>query len=618
MAVCAFAGVCAVLALVASGASAVPPGAGGASAAASDGPPTLYAGGASTSPASPKRLTTAAVIVALAREGVGVYASPASTRPLRRVARPLTPIRVLLSQAKAYAAQTVQNSGTTGAQLNSLVRMPAAPAGKAYVPFAYLLAAYASGHSTAGEILAGKVLGSANLAAPDTAVFPDLVLTLLSADAYRAARAHARAGAIARDPSAHASDLSSACATLSSWVNAGFSALFDALTPGSSATSFLSSLWSSAVSLAQSAISGLVTILTAPILRAIRVGIATIGVVSWAISAVQNLKVSVVATPAPNKFGVAPAAGNAGSLTATLGDASGFDFPTGFTSCAQALGITLPSLNSVAGRTVTWTVTQLYGVPTSSWCSSDCDLATETSADTAFAADHTATLHYVTNVESADQAAGGALITSDDLVVSGKVDLDTGPLQHLLTDIVLGSVPGVVRSIIDSLTDSVMAKITSLVSLTFIHKVEIDHHGTPCLVGSWTETDQVSDGSAIGGAGTLITFDADGTYTVVYDAISLFNGSITLNGSVNGQYTLQGGGPTGMSGFLNENPVSGTITATSSNPTTPGLPSAPQVVPNAPFGHAAWTCSADTATYTLTSTADGGSATETWNLVRNS
>jgi hypothetical protein len=103
---------------------------------------------------------------------------------------------------------------------------------------------------------------------------------------------------------------------------------------------------------AQGAISNLATGLKGAAIGAIERGVSAAALVSWAVAAVSNLKVSTTTAPASNQFGVDPAAGNSGAVTIKLGTASGFEFPQGLTDCANLLDIPLPSFNKVAGRAV--------------------------------------------------------------------------------------------------------------------------------------------------------------------------------------------------------------------------------------------------------------------------
>jgi hypothetical protein len=577
-----------------------------------------------TAAGSGRALSTHQVIAALAREGVGVYASPTSTSPLRHVTAPVVPIRVLRSQAAADAAGTAPGDGIPGARLDAAVPMPKAAAGKQYPPFSYLLAAYAGKSSTPGEKLAHTLLGSADLTHPDTVLFPSLVLTLLSADAYRAAASgrhheHAAEAAVAAPPLADVAGAGSGsgsgttvCSALSDWVSNGLSSLVKALTVGPSsnaAVNFIGGLWNSALALAVGQLPNIVSTLSAPVLGVIRRGFATAALVSWAVSAFRNLKVTTTATPPYNAFGIDPAGDQSGALTIKLGSADGFDFPQGLKDCADLLKITLPSFNEVAGRTVNWNLAQVNGVPTSSWCSTtDCNLATEDTSgtDAKLGAQHTATLKYTTNTEAAAQAAGG-LITNDYILVTGTVSLDTQALAKLIRDIVLGDVPGDVRVVagplLDTVTSAVVGQIAGLAAPSFSRYVQIEHHSTPCLVGNWTTT-SVNDGT---GPGVDATWDweADGTVTVDYDDSLPSPAGWFFRGTEAGDVTLSSSDPSGSSGTLNEDDINDGLTYyVDGQVISPGA-AAPE--------SGTWTCSGDQASVTFFK-ADGPN---TWDIQRD-
>ena len=438
-------------------------------------------------------ISTAQVITALATEGVGVYASPSATSPVQPVTAPVVPLRVLQSQAAAYAAETLTGSGTLGSQIDALSAMPAAPAGKAYVPFAYLLAAYATSHATAGEVLAGHLLGTQDWARPGAIVFPDLVLALFTADALRAAQAgaHAQLARAASDAALVPADLGSLCSTLSNWVSSAYDTVFNALTVGPSsnaALNFIGGLWDKAVALARSAISNIATLLTSTVVSAITKTLGVIGVASWVISSLRNMTVTTAATPPTNAFGVDPAPALMGKLVITVGNPGDFNWPAGVTECAQDLGLDLPSFSSVLGHSVAWSLTPMNGVPTSAWCTASCELATEDTAmtETSLEAGHTARFSYQTNTETADQASRGSLITDDSVLVHATVSLDTSSLAGFIRAIVLGGVPGAVRVVVgplfDSLTSGLLAQLASLVQPTAYGYVQVRHHALPRLL----------------------------------------------------------------------------------------------------------------------------------------
>lgn len=145
------------------------------------------------------------------------------------------------------------------------------------------------------------------------------------------------------------------------------------------------------------------------------------------ISMLQNLQLRAVASPEANAFGVHPRTGEPGTVTATLGSPSGFDWPPSLVNCAQNFGITLPSLNSVGDYKINWPVTSvLVAVPTT-WCASatttvvtGCGLAAVEGAKTenTFDSRHMAKMSYLTSTESEDQATRGTPIAEDYVTVN--------------------------------------------------------------------------------------------------------------------------------------------------------------------------------------------------------
>lgn len=440
------------------------------------------------------------VVEALAAEGVGVYTSASASSPIRAVSAPVVPIRVLWSQAVNYAAETAAHSGTSGSEISAVVPMPSSSAGGVYPGFDYLLAAYVTKRSTPGEVLAGRLLGDQDWAQPGTIVFPDLVLTLFSADAVRAALRGKERTNLALGAKMAASGRSSLCATLSNWVSSGFASVFSALTVGPSSNAllnFLGGLWNGAVTLAKQSIASVAALLTDRVIAVVRQSLATIGLVGWAVSALRNLQISSLADPAYNSFGVEPAPGQSGKVTLTVGSTGGPVWPPAISQCAADLNLTLPSLNSIVGGKVTWTIVQKHGTPVTSWCSEDnsCDLAYQNDQTTtsSLSADHQVILGYTTNTETLDQATRGELISNDYILISASVSLNTAKLQALVKGVVLGTVPGAVRVLVapmlSSLTDSVLAQIASLAQPHFFRYVRIEHHAVPPLLG------QISCGS---------------------------------------------------------------------------------------------------------------------------
>jgi len=501
-----------------------------AAATAAGAPPTLFvkplAGQTGVGHASPARkaFTPAAaqIIKALATEGVGVYASPASTTPIDPITAPAVPMRLLKSQAIVDASEIAAGEGIRGSDINQLLPMPAAPGGQVNPPFDFLLAAYAENYTpTPGAFFSAQLLENQDLTHPDNIVFPSVVLTLFSADAMRAAGTANKAVAarLQLSDSAAVPNISAgeACSAISDWVSKAFNSAFDALTVGPSsnaALSFLGGVWNSAVALAKKSITDVASVLTAPVLTVIRSSMGTIGVVAWAVSALRNLSVTSVANPAYNSFAIDPAQPSSGKVTITVGSPNGFDWPAGISKCAEQFGLSLPSLNSVVGRSVNWTLADINGVPTKTWCNGtqSCVLATEDAAgtQTSLDANHMATLSYKTNTEAADQDARGEPITTDSVLVKGTVTLDTAKIQSLLKGLLLGSVPGAVNVVagplFNSLTSTALKQIASLAQPSLFRYILMDHHQIPALLPERSCTGIFGGGDFVG---SYLTHEAD-------------------------------------------------------------------------------------------------------------
>ena len=364
------------------------------------------------------------------------------------------------------------------------------------------------------------------------------------------------------------------------------------------------------MALAKTAIDNISSLLNATVVRAITDSLGVIGIASWAISALENLNITSLATPAYNSFGADPGPGHTGDLVITVGHTGGFDWPAGLAECASDLNVMLPSLNSVLGRTVTWSVTQVHGVPTTTWCTvGSCDLATEdtTSTGSTLGLDHTATFAYRTNTETSAQATAGGLITDDFILVNATASLDTAKLQALLSNVVLGGVPGAVRVVVGpmfgSLTSAVVAKIAALAQPSLFRYVRIEHHGTPCLVGNWKVT-SVGNGQDPG-TGSTWDWGTNGVWTADYNGSEPNAGGSYFTGVESDSYTLAATDASGTAGTFGASPLSGGLTS--------HIDGHAIQVPNASPQSGQWSCSGDTSTITEPR---GGGSDITWTADR--
>jgi len=120
-----------------------------------------------------------ALIEALARAGVAVYANPGDSAPVAPVDGEPSPVSVLKWQARNMALEISARGGHSGADLDGLVD------GSATLLPSTVLAAYATAGSTAGAEFARAVVGKRDAEEATTTLFPMVVQLLFSADLAR-------------------------------------------------------------------------------------------------------------------------------------------------------------------------------------------------------------------------------------------------------------------------------------------------------------------------------------------------------------------------------------------------------------------------------------------------
>lgn len=296
-----------------------------------------------------------AVIEALADSGIGVYSTTDDSTPVRQVKPPAVPLKLLRWQARSLALDvTTPGAGVTGDDLDSLGPVP-----DGYLPTSYLLAAYVKSGITPGAKLARALMGNLDWVHPSSISFPTLVLIFLVSDTARAEQQGVTpsgqpAASVLR--STRTSGIGSLCSTLVNWVDEVFDSLFNLLTvpPSSNGVlNFLGSIWNTGIALVEKALKAVINALTAKVVAVIRLIIATIGLAADAVSLLQNVKVKLTANPTFNHY-----SNNPGTVTATLGDPDGADWPQALQECLVAFGVPpLPSLTGANHDPVTWTFT---------------------------------------------------------------------------------------------------------------------------------------------------------------------------------------------------------------------------------------------------------------------
>lgn len=402
-----------------------------------------------------------ATIHALAQSGIGVYATVNENAPVEKVSAPAVPLRFLKWQARGLALDAATSGGgLTGGDLDRMAPVPAD-----VVPASYLVAAYVKSASTAGGRYSQQLMGRQDWVHPKNISFPTLVLVLLLADTAAAAR-----GATGALPAplvqSVAFNVAALCQGLADWVNQAFDDLFNLIKVGPSSNSllsFLGSLWNIGVNLVESAIKAAIAAFTAPVVDLVRTILGAISIAAQAISFLRNMSLKLVAEPAANKY-----SGQPGSVTATLGNPDGADWPSDLTSCLTSFGFDLKSLNAKNHDPVTW-----IAEPNPSTA------ATVQSEDARLDDRNSAKLQYQTGQDSSANCGS----STDFLLVRATVQRDeVQKLKDFLLkwfDGELDNLPGIVKALIGptlhDLVASIIDDLVKVVEPTAFRFIRIEH-----------------------------------------------------------------------------------------------------------------------------------------------
>jgi hypothetical protein len=411
-----------------------------------------------------------AVVQALAEVGVAVYASSGDSSPIRAVRSPEVPLKFLGWQVRDLALDvTTSGAGLSGDDLDRI-----APVQAGYVPTSYLVAAYVKSGSTAGARLARALLGNQDWAHPSVISFPILVLVFLLADTARAEEE----GLPTPSGAALTSDVrttrtisvSSLCSALANWEDEVFGTLFNLLTvpPSSNAVlNFLGGLWNAGIGLVEQTLKQAISALTASAVTTIRLIITVVAVAAEAVSFLQNVKITLTANPIVNRY-----SNNPGTVTATLGDPDGADWPQALQDCLAAFGVQLPSLNGVNHDPVSWTA-----IPTPG------SAAMVTNQQMRMDGRNTARLSYVTGFEEPSCSQRPDDLLQVDVTVH-RVEVDN--LKQFLLDFFngqIGRLPSMITGIIgpklDELLVGALDKLAPLADLHDRRFVRIEHTVLP-------------------------------------------------------------------------------------------------------------------------------------------
>lgn len=386
-------------------------------------------------------------------------------------------------QADRLVAEANAGTGVLGRDLDALAPVPAG-----MPPASYLLASYVSAGELPGAVVAqGLFRKGIDWTQAQDVVYPLAVIALLTADLMAAAVQDdaflqegqalggdvavalasfvVPAGAAAGPPMAAAGP----CSAVTSFLSATIQGLFDVLRviPGVIGAinglglfgSILSGIINGALSLAQGVVEGLVSVITGPVLEAMRIALGGLGVASLVLTYFSDERLVVRPGAGHTAFSIDPAPGNKGTFTASTRSLTS-SWPPALVDCAQASGAKLPELVE-AGDTASWALTTGTGLITL-----DADKTTVGSAKTAV-------VDFTTGHEDAETAKGPEVtqaarttVTIPRKEVGDFLDLAANEVA-LVRASILAKVPGVLQgaaeAVLASTLDPIVASIRSSV-----------------------------------------------------------------------------------------------------------------------------------------------------------
>jgi hypothetical protein len=596
----------------------------------------------------------------LAQSGIATVAEESSTKPLVKVAGAVR-ITFTQPQVRAMALGAAEGSGVSGAAPDA-----AAPVATGDIPLSYLLASWVSTEKTPAALAIRKLMGTQDWKDAPAVVFPTIALPLFVGDVIAASASQAAstpsdiANSADADPnrtptSVDLTGLSdSPCSTVSNFIDSTLNAVINALMlnaptgagVGAKIGTFFVGLWNGALVLAQAGISGLITVVTAPVVSAIQTVAAAATVITAVVSYLTPWSVQV--TPAPGSVN----AGDGGIVNAAVNDGSGgTDYPSSISNCAGSLSppVTLPTLSS-AKSDATWTLagaisadgatnvkldehgksdinyktTSTTSSPSCAKASSSTCRSTDTSSNSCTASGN-----------GSDQSptptgdTGTAMIT----ITRPGVDALKNLVSSMITSslgLIGGVAGGVVRSLVEPLLQSALAPLADLLKVTGTGYVTVNPTSSttsstpksttsttascaPCLVGSWTQTNETNTGNPVlvgfsGGTGMKLTITPTGTFTEDWNGsaplVSPGGGSLAYTGTEGGTVQLPTD-PSATSGPFVIGSQTGSITA-DLNGRVSSFAAAGSI-------SGTWTCQGDALTLTVP---DGGAGTNNSTLSR--
>ena len=410
--------------------------------------------------------TTSAFKEALARAGIAVVADtstdPATATPEVPLTGAASPFELLDFQAHALAVGAWAGAAWTGAELDTVVALPADTGAPS---LAELMAAYAATADTPGGALARALLAGQDLTHPASVRFPGAVLVLFVSDV-------ATNGGLAPSPSPAADvkllplapagpavgrpvvDVGLICGGPSAWIDAIVGRLEQAIDnaiPQGLVGGLIVGALGWLIHIGVSIIKSMVDALLAPVLSVIR-GIAAIasGIAEQIASLLPySVHVTVAGATAPNFFlGSDPQTGSF-DVHVTGGDLPAW--PDVLATCAAAAGIALPDFQS---KSVPLTFGPLQAPGDPLMTPADAAVASTTT-------DATGQAHWPFVVSRDPGEGHGQYTEQADTMPVAVHRKELGDLRNRLTTALLGQIPGLLRPFVGALLSPILDGVQS-------------------------------------------------------------------------------------------------------------------------------------------------------------
>lgn len=476
--------------------------------------------------------TTQAAVEALARAGVATVADPSSSVSEVATQGPVSPLRLLEFEAHALAVDAWRGDGLTGAQIDSLLPIPAEIHDQT-APASAFLAAYVAAIDSPGAALGRELMAGQDLTRPDALHFPLIVLTLFSSDLatdggrHPAARGPGPIGAIAASYvgpgiTAGGTDqiaVATLCSDSANFINQTIDSLFNALklaVPNNTVGAFVASLWNWIVDQGKAFVHTLIKAVTDAVLATVRSIAGGIATITRQVAGLVPYVVTVQPQP-----GDPIALGNSamtGEFVATVTGGDLLSWPDVLKDCASQAQVALPGFRGSDER-VTW------GDPTSLAGG----LISPGLADAKTDGQGQAIWRFTIEPDPGE-APGEELRASLKLPITvHRSELDA--VRKTLSNSLFGGLPPILHDFADALfkplLDPIQAEIEKLIDTHGSGAVKLVYHGPPPSVKPTATPNATASGSPTPTSSARRNFSS-GTITYTVSGPGSADGSLPL------------------------------------------------------------------------------------------